>query len=339
MENESDHIFLQRCLELARIPGAAVEPNPRVGAVLVHAGKIIGEGYHRKYGGPHAEVNAVLAVKDLSLLKASTLYVSLEPCNHQGLTPPCTNLILEHGIPRVVIGSLDPHPLMQGKSVALLRAQGVEVVLGTNPELFHAMNAHFRLHQHLKRPFISLKWAESQDGFIAGQAADGNLSAARISGSQVSRWVHFQRGQHQAILVGRHTVEVDNPSLTTRKWPGPDPVKIVFDGQLALLGAERSWEIFQNGRVILLNTLQHGTKGNVEFFDISGLELEEIFQKLYLDYKIGSVLVEGGAETHQQFLNAGFWDEIWRNIGAITLGNGLSAPEIKAEFRPSEIVH
>lgn len=325
--------FLQRCLDLARLPGAAVESNPRVGAVVVYQGRIIGEGFHQRYGGPHAEVHAINAVEDPSLLSESTLYVSLEPCNHQGKTPPCTSLILQHSIPKVVIGSLDPNPQMAGKSVALLRKNGVAVEVNDDPAPFEMLNRHFWLNQQLTRPFITLKWAESRDGFIAQTDATGKPRPTLISAPAVSRFVHQLRGQHQAILVGQNTVLIDNPSLTTRRWAGPDPVRILFDHDAAL---PRSLHVFAEGRVIVLNQLRTETNGNIRYLNVAGRNLSETLNLLYAEEKIGSILVEGGAFTLQKFLEAGLWDECYQNIGAAELGRGIKAPLLPEATGPTQ---
>lgn len=317
--------FLQRCLDLARLPGAVVEPNPRVGAVVVHNGRIIGEGFHRQHGGPHAEVEAVNSVKNLSLLSESTLYVSLEPCNHFGKTPPCTSLILENRIPKVVIGSLDPNPQMAGNSVELLRKSGVEVIVNPDPAPFISLNQHFWLNQEKRRPFITLKWAESKDGFIAGTNDSGSSIQTTISAPAVSRFVHQLRAQHQAILVGQNTVRIDNPSLTTRRWPGPDPVRIIMDPEASL---PMSMKVFASARTIVLNGLKEDKGSELRYMNIANQTLPEILQRLYEEESIGSILVEGGAYTHEKFLKTGAWDECYQNIGAALLGKGVKAPTL-----------
>ena len=319
--------YLRRCLELAHLPGAAVEPNPRVGAVVVHEGKIIGEGWHRQYGGPHAEVNAVAAVQDREKLKQATLYVSLEPCNHHGKTPPCTGLILEHQIPKVVIGSLDPNPQMAGRSVELLRAQGVEVEVASEQSPFWELNRHFWCNQKSYRPYITLKWAESSDGYIAAFDDQGQPVRTAISPPFISKWIHHLRHEHQAIMVGKNTVSVDDPSLTTRKWPGRSPVKIVFDPELELPPTAK---IFSGEKVIVINQRRNEVQANItyftpveeEAFEDMGMLLIEIYGRL----KVGSILVEGGQNLLNQFIQQSVWDEAWKNVGQQPLHQGVKAP-------------
>lgn len=320
--------YLSRCLELARLPGSIVEPNPRVGSVVVHQGNIIGEGWHQQFGGPHAEVNAIRSVQDLSLLPESTIYVSLEPCNHQGKTPPCTDLILKHKIPKVVIGSLDPNPKMAGRSVNLLRSHGVEVEVNDEPKAFLELNSHFWCNQHRRRPYITLKWAESKDGFIAQRSATGQIEASPISQPFISRWVHFLRSDHHAILVGKNTVTIDNPTLTTRKWPGPNPIRIFFDRKLEI---PHDSNIYGPGKIVVINELRNEVVGDTTYFvpveEEAFEKLDMLLTELYGRLGIGSILVEGGANLLEQFISQGIWDESWRNVGNENLIEGVRAPE------------
>ena len=323
--------FLQRCIDLARLGGSAAAPNPKVGSVIVHEGKIIGEGYHEQYGGPHAEVNAVRSVQDKSLLPYSTIYVSLEPCNFYGNTPPCADLILEHKIPKVVIGSIDPHPKVAGKSVEKLRAHGVEVEVYHDSAPFHELNKIFRLNQQEKRPYIILKWAESQDGYIAGRDDAGNPVRTAITGDLSAKLIHRLRAACAAIMVGRNTAAIDNPSLTTRHFPGPDPVRIVFDRNLTL---SRELKLFdKEGKVIVLNEVKNGEEGNIRFANVKALGLKAILEMLYEEYKIGSLLVEGGTHLLQQFLDAGLFEEVYRSVGAVRLTQGVKAPLLPVDIQ------
>jgi diaminohydroxyphosphoribosylaminopyrimidine deaminase / 5-amino-6-(5-phosphoribosylamino)uracil reductase len=317
--------YLDRCNQLARLPGAAVEPNPRVGALVVHAGRILGEGWHQQYGGPHAEVHAVAAVPEAErhLLAEATLYVSLEPCNHHGKTPPCTELILRHRIPRVVIGSLDPNPQMQGRSVAHLRAQGVEVIVAADQGPALALNRHFWTNQTLRRPHVTLKWAQSQDGFIAALDADGQPMRTAITGPEAARWVHRLRHEHQAILIGAGTALIDDPALTTRHWPGRDPVGILLDRRLVV---PRSARLFGLPQVIVINDAHMQQDGHIRYLQ-AGASPHEFLPALYAA-GIGSILVEGGAQVLSAFLAEGLWDEAFVLKGPENLGKGLSAPAI-----------
>lgn len=320
-----DRIFLQRCLELARMGQASVEPNPRVGAVVVYDGLIIGEGYHKKYGSPHAEVNAIAAVKQSNLLAKSTLYVSLEPCNHHGKTPPCSLLILHSKIPRVVVGCTDPNPQMSGSSLDLLRQRGVEVVLNDDPAPFLDLLKHFTINQKQQRPYITLKWAESQDGFIAKTDENGMGVRTTISGPETGTLTHRLRAEHASILVGANTVLVDQPSLLTRNFPGPDPIKILLDDQLKV---PNSHPFFKSGKVLVVNELKEGEIKNVTWIKASSKGSdEEWLNRLYSEQKIGSILVEGGASVLNDFLSHKPVDEIFRIVGPDTLGSGIPAPD------------
>lgn len=315
--------YLDRCCQLARLPGAAVEPNPRVGAVLVHGSRIIGEGWHQQYGGPHAEVNAIAAVSpaDQHLIAASILHVSLEPCNHHGKTPPCTDLILRHGIRHVVVGSLDPYPRMQGLSVARLRVQGVKVEVVDYPPCL-ALNRHFWTNQSLRRPHVTLKWAESADGFIAAHDASGQPIRTAITGPEAARWVHQLRHEHHAILIGAGTALIDDPALTTRHWPGRDPIGVLLDRQLRV---PRTAQLFGLPRVLVWNEVREGRDGHVYYvqdpIDDLAILLARLGQAGY-----GSILVEGGAEVLSAFLAEGLWDDAFVLRAPRTLGAGLAAP-------------
>ncbi len=318
--------YLLRCLELARSYGAAVEPNPRVGAIVVYEGKIIGEGAHEYFGGPHAEVNAIRSVKNTSLLPDSTLYVSLEPCNHHGKTPPCTQLILDSGIKKVVVGAVDPNPQMSGKSIDFLRGQGVNVVLATDEFGFDELNRHFEVNQREKRPYIVLKWSESADGLIAGLDQNGNPEPRAISGEQVNRHFHRLRHELQAILIGKNTALIDNPSLTTRHWPGRNPLRIVLDQRLEL---PASLQIFQSGTTVVINAIKDEQIEHCRFWKVEDShDLPNLIRKMYSELKIGSILVEGGCDLLQQFLDSDLWDEIYRCTSQNALQEGVSAPNL-----------
>ncbi|MCB9230463.1 MAG: bifunctional diaminohydroxyphosphoribosylaminopyrimidine deaminase/5-amino-6-(5-phosphoribosylamino)uracil reductase RibD [Bacteroidia bacterium] len=327
--------YLQRCLELARLGGSWVSPNPKVGAVVVHDEKIIGEGFHGHFGGPHAEVNAIQTVTDKNLLPNSTLYVSLEPCNHYGKTPPCTRLILENQIPRVVIGALDPNPLMSGKSVKFLRAEGVEVTVNEEISPFEELNQAFILNQKESRPWIVLKWAQSADGFIAGLDSNEKAQRTAISGPQAQKLTHRLRANLQAILVGKNTAEIDQPTLTTRKFPGPDPVRIIFDPKLEL---EASNLVFHKGnKIIVLNWSKEERVNHISWVKIpasnNGIApLEPVLKKLFLQEKIGSILVEGGSNLLQQFIDQNLFDEIFLITSPRLLHRGIEAPHFRQEI-------
>ena len=226
--------YMRRCLELAKSGRPAVAPNPLVGAVIVHKGQIIGEGFHRQYGGAHAELNAIQAVRDETLLRDSTLYVNLEPCAHEGKTPPCTSLILQKQIPRVVVGSLDPFPQVAGRGVRILRDVGVDVVTDVMKQEAMALNRFFMTAQTKQRPYIILKWAQSQDGYIDRCRQDASEKPVQFSTPATRRHVHKLRSEVSAIMVGTHTAWMDNPSLTVRHWSGNSPVRVFPDRTLRI---------------------------------------------------------------------------------------------------------
>jgi len=324
---KTDTYYLERCKQLANIADSRVFPNPKVGSVIVHQGKIIGEGFHKMPGTGHGEVVAVASVADKSLLPSACMYVNLEPCNHYGKTPPCTELILKHKIPRVVIGSLDPNPQVAGSGVKRLRSHGVEVLLAENPSSFLALNRVFFVNQLYKRAFIVLKWAESADNFIATFDSKGKAIPTPISGSQSIRLAHKLRAQHHAIMIGRNTAVVDNPRLNTRLFPGNTPLRIVLDKSLRL---PRSLRIFQDGLPsLILNTKKHETQGSVQYYiPRQFVDLEELGKELYQELGICSILVEGGSDLLQQYIDQRAYDEIWRVEAQKKLYKGVKGPTI-----------
>jgi diaminohydroxyphosphoribosylaminopyrimidine deaminase / 5-amino-6-(5-phosphoribosylamino)uracil reductase len=325
--------FLQRCIALALQAGNRAAPNPLVGAVIVADGQIIGEGYHTHLGSAHAEVNAVASVKDKTLLKHSTLYVNLEPCDHFGKTPPCTNLILDSGIPRVVVGCTDPNPKVAGKGIAHLRAKGVEVILADDQQPFIYLNRRFFVNQTEGRAWISLKWAETADGFISGMNESGNPKPLAITGEATRRWVHERRAENQAILVGKNTVLIDNPQLNVRAVQGNSPVRIILDSQAIIPQDHPHFQL--PGLAVIVNQLHNCESGNAKwvkapldaFSNALSLALF-LFQEL----EISSLWVEGGAKVLQFFLDGNVFDEVYRFISPVNAGNGIAAPLIPAEL-------
>jgi diaminohydroxyphosphoribosylaminopyrimidine deaminase/5-amino-6-(5-phosphoribosylamino)uracil reductase len=321
-----DEKYMHRCLQLARLGACDVAPNPMVGAVLVHGGRIIGEGYHRKWGGPHAEVNCLssVATVDRPLIPESTIYVSLEPCAHHGKTPPCADLLVSEGVRRVVIGCRDPFPSVNGKGIEKLRAAGIEVVCGVLEEECRALNHVFFTAHTQRRPWITLKWAQSADGFIAGPLG----KRVAISNAATARLVHRMRATHQAILVGTNTALFDDPELSTRSWPGPHPLRIVFDRQLRLPASLRLF----NGELptLVLNELRNEQHYNLEYVRLDMKSEGSLFHnlgKLLYDRGIHSLLVEGGTQVLQGFFDAGAWDElVIITAPQLRLGTGTAAP-------------
>lgn len=316
-------LFMDRALELATLGGRAVMPNPMVGAVVVHEGEIIGEGYHARYGEPHAEVYALESVRDRSQLKDATIYVSLEPCAHFGKTPPCADLLVNSGIRRVVVGCLDPNPKVGGKGVQKLRDAGIEVVERVRERECILLNRRFMMYQLLKRPYIILKWAETADRFIA--RVDG--SSKWISSEFSRRTTHRWRSQEMSILVGTRTALLDNPRLTVRHVHGTNPLRLVIDKELAL---PNTLELFnQDAPTWIFNYRESKSVGNTVWKEISPERPipQAICDALYAE-KITSLFIEGGAHTIQSFVDAGLWDEARVCQSPRTFGEGTAAPSL-----------
>ncbi|ROS86044.1 bifunctional diaminohydroxyphosphoribosylaminopyrimidine deaminase/5-amino-6-(5-phosphoribosylamino)uracil reductase RibD [uncultured Duncaniella sp.] len=297
---ETDEKYMRRALELARHGELDASPNPMVGAVIVDpSGRIIGEGWHRRCGEGHAEVNAVASVKDRDLLKDATMYVTLEPCSHYGKTPPCADMIVENGILRVVIGTLDPFAKVAGRGVARLLDAGVEVTTGMLEKECRELNRKFMTAHSLQRPYITLKWAQSTDGFI-----DGHISTPLNS-----MLVHKLRATHDAILIGSGTALADNPTLTTRLYAGKSPVKVVLDRRKRLPADLR---LFSDGDVIVID---------------GEMTLAEAMHTLY-NKGISSVLVEGGAQVIESFAKDDLWDEIRVEVSPEHIEGKIKAPSL-----------
>ncbi len=293
--------FMRRCLQLARCGEAGAQPNPMVGALVVCDGRIIGEGYHRRCGGPHAEVNAISSVKEKHLLSRSTIYVSLEPCAHFGKTPPCADFIVRCGIPRVVIGCTDPFAKVNGLGIKKLKDAGCEVIVGVLEDECRKLNRRFFTFHQKRRPWITLKWAQSEDGFI------GKDERVILSNALTQTLVHRLRARSGAILVGTRTALIDNPTLTTRYWTGPNPLRLTID---------------RHG--ILPPTL-HLKDNSTPTVIYSHESIEEILADLY-HRGIQSLIVEGGTKLLQSFIDAGLWDEARIETAPVRLGEGVKAP-------------
>lgn len=302
-----DEQYMRRCIQLAKNGRMNASPNPMVGAVIVADNRIIGEGYHVRCGEGHAEVNAFASVKreDESLLEESTIYVSLEPCSHYGKTPPCADLIISKGVKRVVIGCEDPFAEVQGRGIQKLKNAGIEVVVGVCKKECEELNKVFFTFHQLKRPFITLKWAESKDGFIARTDSDGKPQPAQISTPLTQMHSHKLRAEHQAILIGHNTLETDNPSLTTRYWKGKNPVRII----LTHSNPDKHLYIFNEEAPTLV---------------MSGA-INDVMKELH-HRGIQSVLIEGGRDVLQQFIDQYLWDEAYIERGEIMIGEGVKAP-------------
>jgi len=319
--------YMQRCLQLAELGRGAVAPNPMVGAVLVHEGRIIGEGYHKEYGGPHAEVVCLGSVgeNDRELIPSSVLYVSLEPCAHFGKTPPCADLVIREKIGRVVVGCRDPFPLVAGKGIEKLRAAGVEVTTDVLANECRYLNRRFFTFHTQHRPYIVLKWAASADGFIGK-----NGSRTAISNALTNRLVHKWRSTEMSILVGTNTAIIDNPRLTARLWPGRQPMRLVIDRELRL---PRDLELFSGeSNTVVFNRLKHDIEledtRSTRYYQLAD-DSSTVNQLLIALQQMGvqSVLVEGGRTLLQSFIEEGAWDEarVIRN-NTLSLGEGIPAP-------------
>lgn len=321
----SDEKYMSRCLQLARHGELTTAPNPMVGAVIVHDGRIIGEGWHRRYGGPHAEVNAVRSVRpeDEHLLSQSTIYVSLEPCSHWGKTPPCAELLAEKGFRRVVVGCLDPNEKVAGRGIRRLQEAGIEVVVGVLEAECRWLNRKFMTFHSLHRPYITLKWAQSADGFIDRRrknADDGE--PVHFSSPWTQMLVHRLRATHEAILVGRRTWELDHPSLTTRLWPGKSPKRLVLTTKME----DEKPTAEDAMRPTLISHLS-----SLSLALPTGCPTEHSQSPLFVPPQ--SLLVEGGAQTLQSFIDADLWDEVYIERTDIVLGDGIKAPEMKTDLK------
>ncbi len=319
-----------RCIELAKNGLGTTYPNPLVGSVIVHDDTIIGEGWHHISGGPHAEVHAVENVDRPELLTQATLYVNLEPCSHHGRTPPCADMIIQKGIKRIVIGSTDPNPKVQGGGIQKLRNAGCEVVVGVLKAECDELNKRFFTSFLKKRPYIILKWAQTQDGFIApemqsSEKAWSERSPFWITNTQSRQRVHKMRAEEHAILVGTNTVLADNPGLTTRLWQGNSPVRVVLDRK-GVIPAEAS-VLNRETKTIIITEVPKVSDGNLtyETADFSGDLVSQLCAILHR-HEIRSVIVEGGAQTLQSFIDSDCWDEAFVFTGPGILKQGLAAP-------------
>ena len=315
---QADVLYMQRALQLSLLGKGTVAPNPMVGAVIVHDDQIIGEGYHEKFGEAHAEVNAINSVSDSSLLKESTIYVTLEPCAHHGKTPPCADLIVEKQFKRVVIGALDSHSKVDGKGRGIIERNGIPTECGILEEEIRKVNKHFFTYHEKKRPFVFLKWAQTPNGLI-----DNDGQQAWISSPEIKPIVHQWRNEHQAILVGKNTVLKDDPELTVREVKGSNPTRVLIDPDLSVPHSKRIFN--DDAETIIFNNLQNETRGTNTYIQLEDLSIHNILDQLY-QLNIISLMVEGGAFTANQFIQSGLWDEAKVIIGANTFEKGTKAP-------------
>ena len=300
-----DEMFMKRCLELAANGLGSVQPNPMVGAVIVVDGRIIGEGWHHRYGEAHAEVNALASVKETALLTKATLYVNLEPCSHFGKTPPCCDALIRHHIPRVVIGTVDSNPKVSGEGIRRMRAAGIDVTTGVLANDCRRLNKRFFTFHEQHRPYIILKWAQTADGYMDIDRRDGNAHSYWITNQEMKVLTHKWRSEEDAILIGYNTLQNDHPQLTTREYTGKNPQRFV---------------------------MAHEGTPLPDGFNLLSDNVHETLQQLY-EKQIQSVIVEGGRKTLDKFLQSDLWDEARILTGNKTFGAGLPAPVLQKEAK------
>ena len=333
-----DEKYIARCIQLAKNGLCNAAPNPMVGAVIVHDGKIIGEGYHRQCGGPHAEVNAIASVANEQLLREATIYVSLEPCAHHGKTPPCADLIIKKGIPRVVVGCRDSFEQVDGKGIQKLRQAGIEVTVGVLETECIALNRTFFTFHGQRRPYITLKWAQSADGYIDSlRKENGKYEPIRFSNEGTALRVHRLRALSDAILVGRRTATLDNPSLTTRLWPGKSPLRLVIDRRGKL---DKTLHLFDKATktTVFTEVLQDwNTDEMLEqvVLDFDNDILPQLMRHLY-ERGVQRLLVEGGSTLLQSFIDSDLWDEAHVETAHFSLGEGVKAPTLANDVKKAD---
>lgn len=321
-----DAKYMQRALDLAIKGLGTVSPNPMVGCVIVHKNKIIGEGWHKAFGGPHAEVNAIDNVSDKELLSSATAYVTLEPCSYHGKTPACANLLVEHQIKTVVIAAIDPNPKVSGNGIKLLKEAGIEVHIGVLEKEAMLLNHRFIINMQQQRPYVILKWAQTADGFIARE----NFDSKWISNQTSRQLVHKWRSEEEAILVGKNTVIHDNPRLTVRDWQGGNPVRIILDRQAELDG---TYHIFdEEAETLVFNCQVNKKNESAEWIAIDESDFLRQMLHILFERGIGSLIIEGGSEVLNAFIQAGLWDEARIFASGIEFGAGIQAPEIEGEL-------
>ena len=314
---------MQRCIDLALLGIGEVGSNPMVGAVIVLDDVIIGEGYHQKFGEAHAEVNAINAVKDKSLLNKATIYVSLEPCSHFGKTPPCADLLINSNFKKVVIGCQDTFSEVSGRGIEKLKAAKIDVVLGVLEEECRDLNRRFFTFHEQKRPYVILKWAQTKDGFLDRLRDDDTNKINWISSKETKTLVHKWRSEESSILVGKNTILNDNPTLTVRELTGKNPIRIILDSHLSL---SLNFNVFnKDAETVVLNLEKEEIIEGLKFKKILNFDIDSILKALY-DLNIQSVFVEGGAQTLQSFISSNLWDEVRVIVGNTTFKEGLKAP-------------
>ncbi|MGB0165336.1 MAG: bifunctional diaminohydroxyphosphoribosylaminopyrimidine deaminase/5-amino-6-(5-phosphoribosylamino)uracil reductase RibD [Luteibaculum sp.] len=322
--------YMQRCLIQAKKGLGNVAPNPLVGCVIVRDGRIIAEGYHRQFGGPHAEVNAIERVDNPDILKEATLYVNLEPCSHHGKTPPCADLIVKSGVKNVVVGALDPNPKVAGNGIKRLKEAGIKVELNCLESECKTLNKRFYHFHSQKKPFVILKWAQSTDGFLDWTRTEGEKGVQWITGPNTQLINHKWRSEEQAILIGANTFNTDLPELTNRLWPGKNPVRMVVCSSVKSLNTKhlKHWAKDNNAVVFCKEDASRPIPG-LEIISIKSKNLKEALSEYCLAKEIQSVIIEGGEKTLRYFIEENFWNEMRVFIGSgKPIVHGIKAPEI-----------
>lgn len=328
----SDELYMQRAFELARLGKGNVSPNPLVGCVIVHDGRIIGEGWHQHYGEAHAEVNAIHSVQDKNLLKQSTIYVNLEPCSHTGKTPPCADLLIQSSVKKVVIANEDSNPLVAGKGIKKLQEAGMEVITGILEKQGRELNQRFFTFIEHERPYIILKWAQTADEFIARENYESRWISNEFSRQLVHRW----RSEEDAVLIGTKTAAHDNPHLNVRDWSGRNPVRIVIDRFLRL---PQTLHLFDKSqKTIIYNLLKHEEHENLIYIRLDEVDFLDRLIKDLFKRKIQSIIIEGGALTLNLFIQSGMWDEARVFKSTRSFGSGIEAPILKGNLIVEESV-
>ena len=333
----NDSVYMKRCLELAMRGAYHVAPNPMVGCVIVHNGEVIGEGYHQQYGEPHAEVNAINSVFEKDALCDSTLYVSLEPCSHRGKTPPCADLIIRMGLKSVVGGMVEQNPQDSGRGIAMLRPAGIKVTVGVCQQKCEWLNRRFICFQTQKRPYVFLKWAQTADGYIDLMRHEAGNGPVRISNDLTKTINHEHRCTESAIMVATRTALLDNPHLTTNKWSGPNPLRVLLDKELKV---PIHYQLFDKvAHTVVFNALVEKKDGNIQYIilDFNAPLVPQVLEALY-HLNINSVIIEGGTQWLTAFIESEFWDECQIETSPLVLGSGVKAPKLLGTWIASEMV-
>lgn len=322
--------YMQRCIELAKNALGDTYPNPMVGCVIVCDDTIVAEGWHRKSGMAHAEVNAIGRVKDKEMLKKCTLFVNLEPCSHFGKTPPCADLIVESKVKKVVVGTIDPFSKVEGRGIEKIKKAGIEVKVGVLERECKELNKRFFTYHSKKRPYIILKWAQTKDGFIAPKKMQ-KREPFQISGDLSRKLVHIYRSQEMGILIGAGTAKKDNPSLTTRLVEGKNPIRIVIDPKLTVDSQSQVFD--KKAETIVFTYKRDCEEGNVKYIRVEETKdmVEQVLEQLY-ERQIQSVIVEGGERTINAFMEAGKWDEARVFVSQKKLEDGVKAPFMEKKW-------